>query len=248
MLLHQEVKTMDCICIWPWVSPGPCIVSFAINQSYYFLCILFSSKGLKQCEDSVGAYQHYTLISLSTGNALHALEVTESVRSPGGLYKCRTVQPQFKCLFVEVPAVSCPQKCISVLVQKRSSWVPLKGSPRVNKISAMQAGSGRDQRTNHRLKHYLAVTLTHVWALILTGLFNTHQSCVLFLLLNANKKVIKESLKDKKLFSSQISGMLDGCIGLSFLWTTLSLTWMKGISISQFFREAAFLIGRLFNN
>lgn len=88
----------------------------------------------------------------------------------------------------------------------------------MDKISAMQAGSDQDQRTNHRLKHYLAVTHTHarVGALILTGLFNTHQSYVLFLLLNANQKVTKESLKDKKLFS-QISGLLDGCIGLAFL-------------------------------
>lgn len=41
----------------------------------------------------------------------------------------------------------------------------LKGSPRVSKISAMQAGSDGDQRTNRRPKHYLTVTRTHTCTL-----------------------------------------------------------------------------------
>ena len=80
----------------------------------------------------------------------------------------------------------------------------------------MQAGSDRDYRTNHRPKHYLIVTHTHIVALILTGLFNTHQSYVLFLLLNANQKVTKESLRDKICSPPRSQGYWTAALGLLF--------------------------------
>lgn len=56
------------------------------------------------------------------------------------------------------------------------------------KISAEQAGDDQDQRTN---------THAHVVALVLTGIFNTQQNCVLFLPLNAKQKDKKIRLRDK---------------------------------------------------
>lgn len=93
MLFHPKGKAIGCIHIPQHMVVGLSWGLFGILRpldSYDFLCILFSSKGLKHSESCDGAYQHNDFMLLNP--ACPACAADDRMQSLLEDYKRRTAQ------------------------------------------------------------------------------------------------------------------------------------------------------------
>lgn len=208
------MKTVDCIhtpSTWPWVSPGH---ETQLLFSVYFIQVKESKPVWGLCW-SISALCFYIIKHRGCSTCLR---VDRECQVPWKTVQVQDCAVSITVLICRGPWSELPPELYLGFGLEEMQLIPSKREPRSEQdlCNAGRQWGPENKPQTQALPDSDTHAHVHVVALILKGLFNTHQSYVLFLFLNTNQKVTKESLRDKICSPPRSQGYWTAALGLLF--------------------------------